>query len=389
MQQLDQDGCQGGMGTTDRPLRVLVVSTSYPEHAGDWRGTFIRQQVAGLASSPGIEVDLWAPPGDLPARVRAATTLDEAQWMRALMAAGGISHIMRQGGLRSALAPWRLLRMLRSLYARHTSVDVYHINWLQCALPLPGNGTPALVCVLGNDLKLLRLPLMRFFLHRALRGRRAAICPNADWMVEPLREAFGDVAHVQAVPFGIDPQWYAVQRTLPGHPRWLVVSRLTRDKIGPLLEWAAPLFQGESRTLHLFGPMQEPMDIPHWVNYHGPATPQALATEWFPNATGLISLSRHAEGRPQVMLEAMASGLPIVASDIDAHTSLITHGESGEICSNQREFANALESVETPAKNRRYAEASRQRVKAQFGTWQDCASRYVALYRRLLGPRDD
>jgi len=276
--------------------------------------------------------------------------------------------------------------MLRSLYARHTSVDVYHINWLQCALPLPGNGTPALVCVLGNDLKLLRLPLMRFFLRRALRGRRAAICPNADWMVEPLREAFGDVAHVQAVPFGIDPQWYAVQRTLPGHPRWLVVSRLTRDKIGPLLDWAAPLFQGASRTLHLFGPMQEPMDIPHWVNYHGPAPPEALATQWFPTATGLISLSQHAEGRPQVMLEAMAAGLPIIASNIEAHTSLISHGVTGEICHGPGEFTESVNHLESPSTNRRYGEASRCQMQRQFGTWQDCANRYVAIYRQLLAP---
>ncbi len=64
--------------------------------------------------------------------------------------------------------------------------------------------------VLGTDLKLLGLPLVKTLLRRVMRGRKVAICPNAEWMREPLELAFGDLAQVCPVPFGIDPVWYAI-----------------------------------------------------------------------------------------------------------------------------------------------------------------------------------
>src|SRR3546814_4265729 len=74
--------------------------------------------------------------------------------------------------------------------SRHPDVDLYHINWLQTALPLPDDGKPVLVTVLGNDLNLLRLPFVRTLLRHVFSRRRVAICPNAEWMEAPLRAAF-------------------------------------------------------------------------------------------------------------------------------------------------------------------------------------------------------
>lgn len=217
-------------------MRVLLLSTSYPRDASDWRGVFMRHLVAALARAPGVELSIWAPPGELPATAAAVTTQREADWLAQLMAAGGVSHLMRSGGVRAMLAPLTLLQMIGAAYRRHTSVDVYHVNWLQCALPLPDNRKPALITVLGNDLKLLRLPFMRSLLRRVMRQRKVAICPNAEWMQAPLLAAFGDMAEVIPVSFGIDPCWYAIERRLvPAQPkRWLAVTRLTAAKLGSL-----------------------------------------------------------------------------------------------------------------------------------------------------------
>ena len=372
-------------------MRVLLISTSYPRTAGDWRGIFILHQAAGLARADGIELDIWAPPGDLPDKVQSVTTPEESAWLGALMEAGGISHLMRRGGARALFAPLRLLRYLRSAYRRRNDVDVYHINWLQSALPLPANGKPALITVLGNDLKLLRLPFMRTLLRRRMRGRAVAVCPNADWMEAPLREAFGDVATIVPVSFGIDPRWYAVERTPPAHAcaRWLAVTRLTQDKLGPLFEWSEALFRNGARELHLFGPMQEGVDVPAWVHYHGPATPAQLAEEWFPQASGLITLSRHAEGRPQVMLESMAAGLPIIASHMPAHAGLVSDGDTGRLVTSQADYEEAVRQVEQPEINRRLGAAARSRMRAEVGTWDDCAQRYIRLYRQLRDGRRD
>lgn len=339
---------------------------------------------AALARRADVKLVQWAPPGQVDPRVETVTTQGETAWLAELMQRGGVSHLLRSSRPRGVLAAARLLRMLRTVYRRTPRVDLYHINWLQCALPLPSDGRPALITVLGNDMRLLRIPFVRGALRRALRGRRAAICPNAAWMEAPLRTDFGDLAEVTPVSFGIDPCWFAIQRQVVVPTRWLAVTRLTANKLGPLFEWSEPLFRGRQRELHLFGPMQEQLAIPDWVRYHGSATPEQLAHEWFPHAHGLITLSRHAEGRPQVMLEAMASALPIIASRMPAHADIVTDGVTGILCDSETGYAKALETLEDMEVNQRCGEAARVWVTREIGTWDDCATRYTTIYRRLL-----
>lgn len=368
-------------------IRVLLISTSYPRDRSDWRGIFMQHMVSALARAPTIKLSVWAPPGELPAQATSVVLAADAQWLAKLMAAGGISHLMRRGGWRSWFAPVQLLRKLAACYRTRPEADIYHVNWLQCALPLPGNRKPALITVLGNDLKLLQLPLMRYLLRRVMKQRKVAICPNADWMRDSLWAAFGDIAEIHPVSFGIDPRWYAIRRepnqTQPH--RWLAVTRLTANKLGSLFEWSEPLFSDGSRELHLFGPMQEGVKVPAWVHYHGPATPDELANTWFPMARGLITLSRHAEGRPQVMLEAMAAGLPIIASNMPAHASIVFDGETGRLCDSADTYHDALCELENAETNQRLGEAARRWVTVEIGTWDDCADRYVQIYYRLLG----
>jgi glycosyltransferase involved in cell wall biosynthesis len=276
--------------------------------------------------------------------------------------------------------------MIGAAYRRFSDVDIYHINWLQCAIPLPPDSKPVLITALGNDLKLLKLPFVRPLLRRTMRNRQVSICPNADWMQEPLQKAFGDLANIIPVSFGIDRHWYDIERHLKsGQPkRWLAVTRLTTDKLGPLFQWSENLFFSGERELHLFGPMQEKIDVPDWVHYHGSASPHQLATEWFPSACGLITLSKHAEGRPQVMLEAMAAGLPIIASDMAAHATIVEPERTGLLCDSIESYHLALKRLEDDELNHRFGEAARLKAASEFGTWDDCAQRYIRIYRNLL-----
>jgi len=362
-----------------------MTATSYPADAGDWRGVFIRHLAGAIGRRSDVSLRLWAPPGELPPQVTYAALDKEAEWLDGLMKAGGISHLMRARGWRGATSPLTLLRMLHAAYRRQSQADLYHLNWLQTALPLPNDGKPAVISVLGNDLNILRLPLMRTFLRRKMRGRQVALCPNAEWMVPLLEDAFGDVATIAPISFGIDDRWYAIQRQPAAPSKWIAVTRLTRNKLGPLFDWSEALFRHQARELHLFGPMQEDIDIPEWIHYHGAATPDSLATEWFPQAQGLITLSAHAEGRPQTMLEAMASGLPIIASDMPAHASIVEHGVTGMLCDDPASYAGALKRLEDPALQASASASARAWAQRSFGNWDDAACRYASVYALLRG----
>lgn len=308
---------------------------------------------------------------------------DDAAWLERLAERGGIAHLLRNRRVSALMAPGSLLRRLRRACRERGETTAYFINWLQNALALPDDGKPAVITALGTDMKLLKLPGMIPLLRRAFARRPCVLCPNAEWMEAPLTGAFADVAEVRTVHFGVDPVWFSITRTPPLRPRWLAVTRLTPDKLGPLFEWAEPLFSGRARELHLIGPAQADVQVPSWVHFHGPQGPKAIAEDWFPSVTGLVTLSRHSEGLPQVVLEAMAASLPVLASPLPAHQAVVEPDRTGWLVTSPRDLAEALAEAEDPATNMATGARARGLVRARMGTWDDCANRYITLLTGL------
>ncbi len=365
-------------------MRVLLVSTSYPSSHDDWKGRFIKDLVHALSVRDGLELHLWAPPGEIPSQVVGALTEDESEWLRGLLDSGGIAHILREKGWTAATTVFKLLRLLRSGYRRAGDADLLHIGWLQNAIPLWGIRRPAVISVLGADFALLNLAGMVPLLRSVLQQRRAIIAPNAGWMVEPLRRLFGDVAEIRAIPFGVDQPWFEVRRRESSGPRkWLVVLRVTAKKMGQLFVWGEGLFD-EHDELHILGPMQEKVTIPDWARFHGATHPRELRDKWFPEAAGLITLSEHDEGRPQILLEAMAAGLPVIVSDQSAHRDVIRHGETGWLVSSQKDFQEALSGLRNRENNIRMGTQARKWVLENIGTWDDCAERFMRAYQSVV-----
>lgn len=363
------------------PLRTLLVSTSYPRSADDWRGRFIYDLVATLPGE-GVSVSLWAPPGPLPGGVAGAASAEEGAWLDRLAQAGGIANRLRSGSLAAVPGSFGLLRRLWRAYRRE-HFDVAHVNWLQNALPLFGTRHPAVIGVLGSDYGLLRLPGMVTLMRAVLSSRNALIAPNAPWMATRLQALFGDLATVRPLPFGVATEWFAVERLPVREPApWLAVSRVTQAKIGELFRWGMGLFDAR-RPLVLLGPMQEQLTLPEWIDYRGATYPEALRREWFPKAAGLITLSRHDEGRPQIMIEAMAAGLPLVATDLPAHRDLIENANNGWLVESREALAAALDDLADPERNRRAGEASHAKARREIGDWQVAAGRFRAAYREV------
>lgn len=338
-----------------------------------------------MARRGDVEVSAWAPAGTMPHNACTATSAGDSRYLNKLAQHGGIAQVLRTRKVLSVVFVLQLLCRLAAAYRRNKA-DVVHVNWLQNALPLWGTHTPALITVLGTDFALLKIPGMKQALRAMLKQRCAILAPNAQWMVPKLQENFGDVAEVREIAFGVDDAWFKVERArheFKQERRWLVVTRITHAKIGELFNWGDGLFDS-SRQLHLFGPMQEDVTIPEWVCYHGPTHPAELIESWFPQGSGLITLSRHEEGRPQVMLEAMAAGLPIIASKMPAHCDLIKHQHTGWIAETRSDFAAGLINLEDAANGEQIANTARKWVRDTVGTWDDCASRYARAYIKIL-----
>ena len=367
-------------------LKALFVSTSYPADDNDWRGRFAANLIESLNNNHNIKLRAWVPPGKLPINVTNVSTGSETRWLKRMMLKGGIAHIIRDKGPLAAGTILRLLSNLRKMYKREIENDIVHVNWLQNAIPLWGSSMPAVISVLGSDFGLLKLPGMTSMLRIVINQRKCIIAPNADWMAPALIKSFGDIAEIRPVPYGVDNKWFNIkinqQKDKP--LKWIAVTRLTEKKLGPLFCWGKDIFS-KNNELHLFGPMQETLSIPEWIVYHGPISPDELWDKWFPLCSGLITLSQHDEGRPQVMLEAMAAGLPIIASDIPAHLDIIEHRVNGWIVSDPQDLKDAISFFSDRKAICRAGEFARSWVLENIGTWDDCAGRYIKAYHDLLG----
>jgi glycosyltransferase involved in cell wall biosynthesis len=84
------------------------------------------------------------------------------------------------------------------------------------------------------------------------------------------------------------------------------------------------------------------------------------------------------------MLEAMAAGLPVIASDLPAHRDLIVHRETGWLATSQESLREGLSFLDDRGHNRQVGASARSWVTNQIGTWDDCAKRYQSSYRFLV-----
>jgi phosphatidylinositol alpha-mannosyltransferase len=94
------------------------------------------------------------------------------------------------------------------------------------------------------------------------------------------------------------------------------------------------------------------------------------------------------ESQGIVLLEAMAAGLPLVASNIEGFASVLTHGIQGLLAlpGDEAGLADALLGLlDAPATRARMAEQGRRRVE-EF-SWDRVAQQILSYYERLLHER--
>jgi glycosyltransferase involved in cell wall biosynthesis/predicted metal-dependent phosphoesterase TrpH len=178
------------------------------------------------------------------------------------------------------------------------------------------------------------------------------------------------------------------QCPLPGAVNVLYSGRLTREKGVELLADAFLLAHARDRRLHLVlaggGPEQERLrerlgeraSFLGWLEGEELARAYASADMFlFPSATDTFG---------QVILEAQASGLPVIALAQGGPVSLIEHGVSGLLCAGDAErMADAvLELAGAPLLRERLAGAALRVVRAR--TWERALERLADGYQRAL-----
>jgi glycosyltransferase involved in cell wall biosynthesis len=179
----------------------------------------------------------------------------------------------------------------------------------------------------------------------------------------------------------------------PGSRLIVTVGRLTEQKGHCYLITAAAailsrypdahfLFVGDGELKRALQAQVKDLEVSEHVHFLGVRSdvPDILAV------ADLFVLASLWEGLSIALLEAMASGKPIVATAVSGTTQVMTHGETGLIVppGDARALADAiLQLFSDPLQAQTMAQAARKHVEIHFSA-QRQAEEYLALYHFLL-----
>ena len=239
---------------------------------------------------------------------------------------------------------------------------------------------------IGGLMKTLSLPVW----HRA-----EALIANSQGLKQ-IAQQVDPGAEVGVIPNGIDTQKFSPAG--PSHHedrvRLLFVGRLEPYKGLADLFKAMELVQkrtdkpfslqvvGDGSLRHSLQDLVAEMGIASRVDFLGPI-PGAEMPGIYQDADVFV-LPSLVEGMPNVVLEAMASGLPILATRIPGSEDLVCHRRTGALVppSNPELLAEALyELIQNSAF--RKAAGQRAREKAEVLSWKHVARAYLDLYRDI------
>lgn len=265
------------------------------------------------------------------------------------------------------------------------------------------SGVPYIVSLRGGDVpgfqpydlalfhKLLG-PVIRLLWHKA-----AATVANSGGL-QALGRKFAPEISVGVIPNGVDATAFhpATEATARRGPvRLLFVGRVVYQKgLDVLLRALAALPHDLDYELEIIGDGDARPALTLEAAQLGLA-PRLTFAGWCERAhiaeryraADLFVFPSRDEGMPNVVLEAMASGLPIVATAIAGSEELVREGENGHLVPTEDHTAlsAALARLIRGAESRRaMGRASRERVEREY-TWTRVAACYLDLLREKCG----
>jgi glycosyltransferase involved in cell wall biosynthesis len=397
---------------------VVMVTSSYPRFPGDSVGTFMEPIAHGVAAR-GHEVHVVAPWHPLIQRASVEQGVRfhfyryaPAPALNVFGYAGAMNADVSLKAAAYATAPLALAagwRMARQVAARHRAT-IMHGHWV-----IPGGVTaafaapalPLVVSLHGSDVFVAERLLPARVAARATFRRAGFVTACSADLASRARTLGASGDRMAVVPYGVDASRFkpdpaarlALRTRLGISDDVLLIAaagRLVRKKGFEFLLEALPGVPRAAGVVAGSGTLEaelkdraRALGVADRVHFPGNQTQDEIAA-LFSAADVIVTPSvrddaGNVDGLPNVVLEALASGTPLVTTEAGGIGSVVEHGVTAEVVPERdpRAIAAAVERLRTPSARERLGRAARQLVESRFG-WARTAEGMDEAYARAL-----
>ena len=401
-------------------MKVLAITSSYPRYEGDPTAPFIESIVRSVAAQ-GHTVHVLLPHHREWARPQSEGSVHFHHYRyspRRSWTPWGFSESL-QGGVQIrkplyALAPVVLAsasRAARTLLAAG-GFDVVHVHWVVpngpiWALAAPAHGVPLVISLHGSDVAVSERSRAIGRMTRWSFARAAAVAAPSDDLLERAAR-LGATGMLERVPYGADVQAFeispdaagAMRRRLGFGEEHVIVAGVGRLIAVKGFEYlvdahAEALESVPQLRLVLVGDGVLKDELEARVRALGVGDSVVLAgaadrseIPLYMAAADIVAVPSvrfggYVDGLPNVALEAMAAGKPLIASRVGGLPELVRDGENGVLVAEKdvRALAGALVALaRDPGRRLRLGATGRSEI-GSTRSWDGVAERFVEIYR--------
>jgi glycosyltransferase involved in cell wall biosynthesis/peptidoglycan/xylan/chitin deacetylase (PgdA/CDA1 family) len=318
----------------------------------------------------------------------------EGVWFERLKALGEPVALFPIHGFRQA----HTVRQLRAFaeWCREKQIQVLHTCELYSnVFGLPGGALAGVPVRIGSRRGFVEPPGLQR-MQRASYAAAHRVVANSQAAADKLRGEGVPNYKILVIPNGIDPSAFP-EHTYPSTPRRIaMVACLREEKRIDVLIRAMPqvlarypdvelALGGEGRCREELTRITHELGLTERVRFlgHRDDVPQVLAE------ADLFVLPSRSEAFPNSVMEAMAAGLPVIASNVGGIPELVRDGHNGRLvpAGDVDALARAmLDVLETPSQAERFGRAGREIIERTY-SFDRMVDQFETLYETEYGAR--
>ena len=204
---------------------------------------------------------------------------------------------------------------------------------------------------------------------------------------------------IAIIPNGVDTKKFTPET--PVQEEWIITAgatRVTERKGLDLIIRALPVLlqvhpqlvfeiMGEGSALESLGDLVTELGVEKNVRFLG-RIPSSETPQYYGRAKVFILPSAN-EGMSNALLEALASGLPVIVTDTGGSQELVQEGENGYIIERESEAIIVAVRKLLADEALRVSMGQKSRARAVGQSWAQVAEQYVQLYRKVVTKKNE